>query len=149
MKCPFCDKNIQDSCFFEGNGFLAIYNIAPVLPGHSLIIPRRHIKSIFELNEEELYHMVSFSRKVISVLKTAFNTGAFDWTIQEGKEAGQTIEHLHMHIMPRITGDLPDPGDWYPKLKDNVNEYLDSDKRRKLTNTEMQRIIGKLKKVNP
>ena len=145
--CPFCNTQIIKSSFYEEAGFRAIYNIAPVLPGHTLVIPVKHVRSIFELSEEEFYNMMSFSRKVIRVLQKAFHAKSFDWTIQEGEEAGQTIEHLHLHIVPRTEGDLPSPGDWYPELKRNANEYIDSAKRQKLSGEEMGKIVMKLKSV--
>jgi len=145
--CPFCNPAILDYAFLETSNFLAVYNVAPILPGHSLIITRAHITSFMELSDNELYEFVSFSRKAIRILMHAFNTEAFNWTLQEKEEAGQTIAHMHIHIIPRKHDDLPEPGDWYPRLNNNIDRIIDSQNRPGLTNAEMKTIVEKLKKA--
>ena len=54
MNCPFCHTSIADAVFARSDNFLAVYNIAPIFPGHSLIIPRKHIESVMGLDEEKL-----------------------------------------------------------------------------------------------
>jgi bis(5'-adenosyl)-triphosphatase len=147
MECPFCSSQIQQSCFYESEEFMAIYNIAPVLPGHSMVIPRRHITRFLDLDEEALYRMVSFSRKVARLLIHAFDTESFDWAVQEGIEAGQSIEHLHLHILPRHPGDLPHPGDWYPRVEKNDKEMLDSEFRTQLKDEQLIQIVMHLKSI--
>lgn len=91
--------------------------------------------------------MIIFSRKIIKTLQRTFGTISYDWTIQEGIAAGQTVEHLHIHIIPRKTNDLPQPGDWYPLIMDKNNDLLDSLKRQKLLPTEMLTIVNRLKEA--
>ena len=146
MSCPFCDTRIADAVFARSENFLAVYNIAPIFPGHSLVIPRNHIESIMDLEEEKLTEMMVFSKKVTHLLLRVFKAESFNWSLQDKEAAGQTIAHLHMHIVPRLTGDLPDPGDWYPKIMKNYGEILDSASRAKLTSDEMIRIVSKLRK---
>ncbi len=136
--CPFCNKDIQKAVFKHSENFLAVFNIAPVLPGHVMVIPKKHRRRIMDLSEEELCEMVSFSREVMKLLSKAFDNDSFDWTIQEGEPAGQTITHLHLHLIPRKEGDLKDPGDWYPKLEQAKNS--DSSEREKLTNEDLKRL---------
>ena len=145
--CPFCNPSVLDYAFLESDNFLAVYNIAPVLPGHSLIITRAHITSLMELSDSELYEFVSFSRKAIRVLARVFQTEAFNWILQEKEEAGQTIAHMHIHIIPRKPQDLPEPGDWYPRLMNHVDQIIDSQKRPRLKHTEIKTIVEKLKKA--
>ena len=146
MTCPFCDTRIADAVFARSEDFLAVYNIAPIFPGHSIIIPRNHIETIMELDDEMLTEMMVFSRKVTKLLLRVFKTDSFNWSLQDKEAAGQTIAHLHMHIVPRMTGDIADPGDWYPKIMQNYEEILDSASRAKLTSDEMRRIVAKLRK---
>lgn len=147
INCPFCKQEIKDLVFLESRAFMAVYNIAPILPGHSLVMPKEHITSLFDLSDEELYEFVKFSRKAIRILSKAFNTDGFNWTLQEREEAGQSVAHMHIHIIPRIPGDLSHPGEWYPKLKNNIEDIIDSDKRVKLKPDEVKSVVSKLRSV--
>jgi len=144
--CPFCDAEIGEATFAESNHFRAVYNISPILPGHSLVIPKWHIGSLLELGDEELGEMMVFAREVVRTLLTAFHARAFDWTIQEGAEAGQTVPHLHLHLLPRMEKDLPHPGGWYPLLQDNITaEAIDSEGRLRISKEEMDQIVRHLR----
>lgn len=146
MNCPFCSPLVEKATYASSNNFLAVYNIAPILPGHTLIIPKKHISSFLQLEDTLIQEMMLFSKKIIRFIQSEFNTDGFDFTIQDGESAGQTIQHLHAHIVPRHYSDLPDPGDWYPKLNQKQDEILDSFSRKKITDFQMQEIIDHLKK---
>lgn len=139
--CLFCDDTIRDHVFLETDLAFAAYNIAPILPGHSMVIPRRHIESIHELSVDELAGFFIFSRVVTGLLQKAFHAEGFDWSLQESETAGQSIAHLHLHIIPRITGDLKKPGDWYRKLEKQRNMVIDSPERKKLSAEEILKIV--------
>jgi len=143
---PFLSPDIEEIAFASSLNFLAIYNYAPILPGHSLIIPKRHAISIMELSELELLEFVMLSRKVIKILSHVFQSDSFDWTIQERPPAGQTVPHLHMHIIPRHLGDLPEPGDWYPKLEEQFfSKPIDSEHRPKYSRSQLIEIAQQIK----
>lgn len=144
INCPFCEPNVFLASFAKSKNFRALYNLSPVLPGHCLIVPKDHIEKFQEISDLEIAEMVIFSRKIMAVLKEAFNTESVSWTIQEGAPAGQTISHMHLHIIPRQKEDLPEPGDWYPLLEKNENKMIDSFNRIKHTPQEMQKIIHHL-----
>jgi bis(5'-adenosyl)-triphosphatase len=127
---------------------MAIYNIAPVLPGHSLVIPKAHLTGILELSDKQLFDFFDTARMALRILMKAFNTDAFDWSIQEKPEAGQTIEHLHLHIVPRLKGDLPRPGEWYPLIHLNDEEIIDSGNRARFGAGAIQQIVDVLKQVS-
>jgi len=141
--CPFCTKR-KEEAFLSSENFVAIYNIAPVLPGHSLIIPKKHIESLFELTEEEAGEFMQLGRKVAKLLSHVFHTDAFDWAVQEKEAAGQSVPHLHMHVVPRKIGDLPNPGDWYQEIE-KAEAHIDSANRKKLKPEEMAQIVERLK----
>lgn len=145
MNCPFCSPDIKASVFARSGNFVALYNRAPVFPGHSLVIPEHHVGSLLELGEAEAAEMISFSQKVTRLLLQVFNAEAFDWSVQDGVAAGQSIAHLHLHIVPRRTGDRPDPGDWYPEIAQNTAEILDSAFRPKIPPDELEQIVKKLR----
>ncbi|PSR05597.1 MAG: hypothetical protein BRD50_00390 [Bacteroidetes bacterium SW_11_45_7] len=80
------------------------------------------------------------------IQRVTFDAHAFNWALQEGEAAGQTVEHLHLHLLPRYQEDLPNPGDWYPKLEEHMaSQHLDSGERPKLTKEQQQDIVDKLR----
>lgn len=140
--CPFCSEDISEIAFMESQNFWVVYNHAPILPGHSLVIPKNHIESLLELDEQELFEFVQLSTKAAKLILKVFKADSFNWTVQEKPAAGQTIPHLHLHIFPRHENDLPSPGDWYPILKENEeSQYIDSNKRQRLTRSELIEIV--------
>jgi len=142
--CLFCRKDVQTRSFASSEGFCAIYNIAPILPGHSLVIPLKHFRSLFDLSDEELGEMMIFARKVTSVLEVVFGCKGFDWSLQDGIAAGQTVPHLHLHIIPRRTGDMPGNEEWYSKILPNEKFLLDSQSRERLNENSYMEITEKL-----
>jgi bis(5'-adenosyl)-triphosphatase len=143
--CPFCSSALQESAFCDDERFLAVYNIAPILPGHSLVLPRAHVESVLSLDDADLAALVVFARRVTRLLGRAFAADGFDWTIQDGRSAGQSVPHLHLHIIPRRMGDLPEPGDWYPALMATQSATIDSAARPRLTPAEHERITQRLR----
>lgn len=143
--CPFCSEEVADITFLESTNFRVIYNHAPILPGHSLVIPKSHIESLLDLNESELFEFTQLSIKAAKLLLRAFKADSFNWTLQEKAPAGQTISHLHIHIFPRHENDLPNPGDWYPLLlSSEENKHIDSELRQKLSLDELHKIVRHL-----
>lgn len=145
--CVFCGDNISEAAFMESENFWVIYNHAPILPGHSLVIPKSHIESLLDLNANEVNEFVQLSLEAAKIILKVFKADSFNWTVQEKPAAGQTISHLHLHIFPRHDKDLPNPGDWYPLLKNaEMNEYIDSNKRQKLSRKQVVDIVKAIKK---
>lgn len=147
QECPFCQEDIKEISYLESENFLVIYNIAPVFPGHSLLIPKKHIISILDFEDNELLELMVLCRKSIEILKIALKTEAFNISLQEKEEAGQTIPHLHFHIIPRIKGDLENPGLWYIKIQNNFNDIIDSQNRPKHNKEEMIQIVRYLRSL--
>jgi bis(5'-adenosyl)-triphosphatase len=145
--CPFCDDSIRSAMFYETLHFMAVYNIAPILPGHSLVIPRVHHTSLMTLADQELNEFFIVARMALRILMKAFHTEAFDWSIQEKPEAGQTIEHLHLHIVPRVKGDLPQPGEWYPHIHQSDQTMIDSFNRPLLNPENLALITTELRYI--
>lgn len=139
--CPFCDALVVQHTFLESAHFRAIVNIAPVLPGHSLIVPKHHVESLLALDDDDTAEMVALSRRAIPVLMRVYHADGFDWTIQESEAAGQSVPHLHLHLIPRRRGDLPDPGDWYPRL-------IEHNQQPRLTHEAMRQIADQLRQAN-
>ena len=146
MNCPFCRLNSKNQAFITSPNFMAVYDISPMLPGHTLIIPFEHIESLHDLKENKLAEFFQFSRMVTKGLCEFLDTDAFDWSIQEKEEAGQSVSHLHLHIIPRTKNDLPNASDWYPLLMEhNRQTIIDSVQRPRFTESEFREITEKLK----
>ncbi len=149
LNCPFCAPNIEDIAFIQNELFLGIYNASPILPGHSLVIPKKHVASLFELNDNEMKEFMSLAQKTARLLAKVFETDSFNWSIQERPAAGQSVPHLHMHVMPRKNGDLKYPGEWHVKLNEEFySSNIDSRNRPKLSTEEIIAVVSQLKKFN-
>jgi bis(5'-adenosyl)-triphosphatase len=144
--CPFCSSAIKSHILMETTGFAAIYNHAPILPGHAMIITTDHKESIMELSSTELFTFVNFSRKVTNVLLRVFGGEGFDWSLQESEAAGQSVAHLHLHIIPRKRNDLEKPGDWYQLLENQRHQHIDDAGRKRLSEEEISAIVSIIKK---
>ena len=110
QSCVFCEIDSDTSgVLLERKGFYLTKDKFPVSPGHLLIIPRRHITSLSDLSETEWYDLRVVLEEACSLLKTGDNqiTG-FNVGINIGSDAGQTIPHLHVHVIPRRPKDIPD-----------------------------------------
>lgn len=117
MSCPFCPPARHRVLLASAPGGAALLNLKPILPGHSLVVPGRHVERLVDLSPDEVAMLAAFARRVSSFLLAEFGATGIDWSLQDGPEAGQTIMHLHLHLIPRVPGDLPEPGDWYAELR--------------------------------
>jgi diadenosine tetraphosphate (Ap4A) HIT family hydrolase len=81
----------------------------PVSPGHTLIISRRHVGSFFELSDEERAGMLGLLDQAKTEIQASHGPQGYNIGINDGPAAGQTVPHLHIHLIPRYTGDVPDP----------------------------------------
>ena len=108
VDCVFCNLPSQ-RVWFEEKNVLVFRDAYPISDGHSLIIPKRHVKSIFELNEDEMRDVFLALRKAKNGIYTDLNPDGFNVGINDGVAAGQTVMHLHIHLIPRFLGDMDDP----------------------------------------
>ncbi len=108
MDCLFCkiaNKEIKTEPIYEDEKTMALLDIHPRAPGHTMIIPKKHCEGILDLPKNFQAPMMEAIQKVTQLLKKALNPDAFTIGINEGREAGQVIPHLHIHIIPRYKGD--------------------------------------------
>ena len=106
--CPFCTlprARIIDSSPYG----LVIRDGYPISPGHTLIIPKRHIGSFFELEPDEQTDLLRLLRRAKAAVENEFKPQGYNIGINDGPTAGQTIPHLHIHLIPRYQGDRADP----------------------------------------
>ncbi len=106
--CVFCEMPV--SAYVIGNNyFYGLFDKYPVTEGHLLIIPKRHAETLFELTEDERRALFEIMEDGKALLEKKFNPAGFNFGINQGLTAGQTIPHLHLHIIPRYVGDMEDP----------------------------------------
>ena len=106
--CPFCHLPAERIIEQNLHGYL-IRDGFPVSPGHSLIIPKRHIASFFETTTDEREALLSLLDKAKQLAAEEFKPDGYNIGINDGAAAGQTVPHLHIHLIPRYAGDLDDP----------------------------------------
>jgi diadenosine tetraphosphate (Ap4A) HIT family hydrolase len=117
--CRFCNLD-ESAAIISNDAAIAIYDGFPVTPGHTLIVPKRHIASFFEATREEqtaMFDLLAEMRQLL-LLPTQPSCGeagplpvpdGFNIGINDGMAAGQTVMHLHIHLIPRFRGDTEDP----------------------------------------
>jgi diadenosine tetraphosphate (Ap4A) HIT family hydrolase len=104
--CPFCDETR-----IEGTGELAFTKIDsfPVSKGHTLVIPKRHISSYFDCTKDEITELWALVDKTKKSIDKRFSPDGYNIGINVNVAAGQTVPHMHIHIIPRYFGDMDDP----------------------------------------
>ncbi|MFC2048679.1 HIT family protein [Elusimicrobiota bacterium] len=108
--CPFCEKYNKPAILSENTMFFSIYDAFPVTKGHLLIIPKRHFAVFFDVKNEEAETLIPFIREAKDrLLSEDSSISGFNIGINIGKTAGQSIEHCHLHLIPRRKGDTDTP----------------------------------------
>lgn len=106
--CPFCQMS-RDRILLENDVAYVIRDGYPISPGHTLVIPRRHVGSFFEISAGEREGMLRLLDEARAGLATEFAPDGWNIGINDGPAAGQTVPHLHLHLIPRYQGDREDP----------------------------------------
>ncbi len=106
--CIFCKivkGEIPCHKIYEDEDFLAFLDIHPETPGHTLIITKKHFKTMLDLPEDLLCKIIKKVQKITKVVLDITGYKAFNLVVNTGKDAGQLVDHVHFHIIPRIEGD--------------------------------------------
>jgi len=120
--CKFCHE--PETEIIAENGLArAFYDKFPVNPGHVLIVPKRHIASFFDATFEELQSINLLIFRVKEILDPKLNPDGYNIGVNVGFAAGQTIFHLHFHIIPRFKGDVDNPRGGVRKIKSSIVPY--------------------------
>ena len=100
----------ERQAFGRSNGeYIRQYDGYPVSPGHALIIPKRHVASYFDLTNHEREAMNVMAQYVRQKIDSRFHPDGYNIGINVGKAAGQSVFHVHMHLIPRYKGDVENP----------------------------------------
>lgn len=106
--CPFC--NLPESrVLLRNDAVIAFRDAYPLTPGHTLLIPVRHVSSFFDTTPEERESLLELLDAAKKQLQSEFDPAGYNIGINDGSAAGQTVGHLHLHLIPRYLGDRPDP----------------------------------------
>lgn len=108
MECLFCILPDSRVWFDQGSVFVC-RDAYPISPGHTLVIPKRHVKSLFELEGDEREDLFQALSRAKDLLVSEMKPDGFNVGINDGVAAGQTVFHLHVHLIPRYYGDSEDP----------------------------------------
>ncbi|XP_012077692.1 bifunctional bis(5'-adenosyl)-triphosphatase/adenylylsulfatase FHIT [Jatropha curcas] len=120
--------------FYSTSLSYALVNLRPVVPGHVLVCPRREVKRFAELTADETSDLWLAAQKIGSRLESHHKATSLTLTIQDGPQAGQTVPHVHIHILPRKGGDFENNDEIYDAIdvkEKELKQKLDLDKERK------------------
>jgi diadenosine tetraphosphate (Ap4A) HIT family hydrolase len=106
QECPFCKT---ESPILETELAYAIYDLSPVTTGHMLLIPRRHIADWFDTTPEERQALLDLAQRARDLLRRERQPDGFNLGVNVGEAAGQTVGHVHLHLIPRYRGDVANP----------------------------------------
>lgn len=106
--CPFCNL-VPDSIIYEDELVAAFWDVFPVSPGHALLVPKRHVCTWFDANQTEQVQLLRGVDRVRQIIEQRYSPSGYNIGVNVGQAAGQTVFHLHLHVIPRYEGDTPDP----------------------------------------
>lgn len=107
--CPFCTPGREVDLLLESAQAYCILDKYPVNPGHALIIPKRHVSDYFDLSFREQSSCLFMLNEAKKQIQKRFNPDGFNMGINVGEKAGQTVFHVHIHLIPRYSDDVEDP----------------------------------------
>jgi diadenosine tetraphosphate (Ap4A) HIT family hydrolase len=106
--CPFCTPAPERVVAGTGLTF-TLRDAFPVSPGHTLVVPKRHFADALEATDAEMAEIWQALRTAAAALRETHAPAGFNIGVNAGRAAGQTVMHLHWHLIPRYDGDQPDP----------------------------------------
>lgn len=115
--CKIANGEISSSTLYEDEEFRVILDLSPATKGHALILPKKHIANIFEIDKATASHAFVLASRIASAMKAALNCDGINIVQNNGEAAGQTVFHFHMHIIPRYVNDGQNIN-WIPGTSD-------------------------------
>ena len=106
--CVFCkiiNGEIPSKTLYEDDKFKVIFDIGPATRGHAIMISKEHFENIFEIDDSLAAEVFVLAKKLAAAMKTAFQADGFNVVQNNGKLAGQSVFHFHVHLIPRYEGD--------------------------------------------
>ena len=119
--CIFCriaNGEIPSNTVYENSDFKVILDVAPAAKGHCLILPKEHFKNIFDIDADTAAKLFSLATEVARALRQELHCDGLNIVQNNGAAAGQTVDHVHLHLIPRFEDDDVSIG-WNPKQSDS------------------------------
>ena len=123
MNCPFCFKTETISPILENDLAIAFFDEFPVNPGHMLFITKRHVKTFFDTTLDEkiaIFNLVDEAKKLID---EKYHPDGYNIGLNSEEAAGQTVMHIHLHLIPRYKGDVENPKGGIRSVIPSKKEY--------------------------
>ncbi len=125
--CPFCNLNAS-RIQLENEVAITILDAFPVSEGHILVVPKKHVTSLYDLPPIEQASLWQLVSEVRGYLSDIMHPDGFNIGINDGQAAGQTVMHAHIHVIPRRIGDDPDPRGGIRRVITGKAQYWKKDK---------------------
>lgn len=116
--CKIANGEIPSATVYEDDDFRAILDLGPASKGHTLILPKKHVANIFEMDDETAAKALVVAKHVACKVKKAMNCEGLNILQNNGEIAGQSVFHFHMHIIPRYADDTVGLPAWKPGSPD-------------------------------
>lgn len=131
--CIFCKiikKEIPASVIYGDKNVISFLDIMPANKGHCLVIPKKHYETLLDISNEDLIELIKIVKKIAKALSLSIGNGAYNIVMNNGKEAGQLVQHAHIHLIPRFKGDRLRLSWSHKKYKDKeIDEYKEKIKK--------------------
>ena len=104
--CIFCsivNKEIPSSCIYEDDQVMAFLDLSQVTKGHTLVVPKKHYDNLLECDDETLAHLIQVVKMLAVRISERLNAQGVNVLNNTHETAGQTVNHLHFHIIPRYS----------------------------------------------
>lgn len=108
LDCIFCkiaNGEIPSKTLYEDNDFRVILDISPASKGHAIILPKKHAANIYELSDEDASKIFVVAKRVATVMEQVLKCDGMNILQNNGETAGQSVFHLHVHLIPRYKND--------------------------------------------
>ena len=122
--CKIANGEIPSATVYEDDDFRAILDLGPASKGHTLILPKNHYKDLCEADETVMAKILPLAAKLGKSMKSQLGASGFNVVQNNGTSAGQTVFHLHVHVIPRYEGDQVGltwkPGELTDEMKEEI-----------------------------
>ncbi len=122
--CKIANGEIPSTTLYEDETFRVILDLNPASKGHALIIPKQHAKNLFDLPDETAAKALVLAKKIAGTLQEGLHAEGLNVVQNNGEAAGQTVEHFHIHLIPRYEGDTVNvkwkPGELTEENKEEI-----------------------------